>query len=97
MMDYFKKNLGEDNLNLPLTLYHWLGSKMNEKYGLTENNAYPEDLNFISIDLDNFKDMEKLATIKIKIGARWLDDIVDNNKFRQDKIDGVEEDTEEDE
>ena len=32
MMDYFKKNLGEDNLNLPLTLYHWLGSKMNEKY-----------------------------------------------------------------
>ena len=70
---------------------------MNEKYGLTENNAYPEDLNFISIDLDNFKDMEKLATIKIKIGARWLDDIVDNNKFRQDKIDGVEEDTEEDE
>ena len=59
-------------------------------YGLTDKNAYDDDLNFLSIDLDNWSEMGKLPFYKMQVGARWLDDIVDNNKVRQDKIDGIE-------
>ena len=51
------------------------GSTMNKLCKLTGNNAYPDDVNIFSI-----KDFQGLA---IYFGARWIDDIIDNNARRE--------------
>ena len=38
---------------------------------------------FVSIPLNMFKNIGKLAILKLQFGARWLDDIVDNNARRE--------------
>lgn len=59
------------------------GAQMNEFCGgLTGSNAYPEDLNILSIELDNITNVNKLFMKKFEVGARWFSDIVDNNKMR---------------
>lgn len=63
--------------------YTWKGELMNRIYQLTGSNAYPEDLNFVSIPLNMFKDIRKLAMLKLQYRARWLNDIVDNNSRRE--------------
>lgn len=57
--------------------YTYKGKLMNEAYELNGNNAYPDDLTFVSIP--NFYN----PMFKIEYGARWFDDIVDNNKERE--------------
>ena len=51
------------------------GSVMNKICKLTGDNAYPDDLNIFSIK--NFKGLA------IQFGARWIDDIIDNNARRE--------------
>lgn len=51
------------------------GAVMNEICNLTGDNAYPEDLNIFSIV--PFKGLAML------VGARWMDDIIDNNAYRE--------------
>ena len=51
------------------------GSVMNKLCKLTGDNAYPNDLNIFSI-----KDFKGLA---MSYGARWMDDIIDNNARRE--------------
>ena len=63
--------------------YTWKGELMNQIYQLTGSNAYTEDFTFVSIPLNMFKDIGKLAILKPRYGARWLDDIVDNNARRK--------------
>ena len=46
---------------------------MNESYDLKGTNRYPDDLTFVSVK-DYYNPMAK-----IQLGARWLDDIIDNN------------------
>lgn len=55
--------------------YLTTGKVMNELCKLTGNNAYPDDLNIFSID--------KFQGLAINYGARWMDDIIDNNARRQ--------------
>lgn len=60
--------------------YWFKGSVMNRCYGLTEDNAYPEDLTFVVVPgLYN-------PVFKITVGARWFDDIVANNIIKQNAI-----------
>lgn len=56
--------------------YTYKGKLMNDTYELNGDNAYPEDLTFVSIP--NFYN----PMFKIEYGARWFDDIVDNNARR---------------
>lgn len=56
------------------TFYVFSGKQMNSVYRLKNNNAYPDDLTFLSIE-KYYNPM-----VKIQYGARWFDDIVDNNK-----------------
>lgn len=51
------------------------GSVMNKICKLTGNNAYPDDLNIFSID--------KFKGLAMNYGARWIDDIIDNNARRE--------------
>lgn len=57
--------------------YSYKGKLMNDAYELSGCNAYPDDLTFISIP--NFYN----PMFKIAYGARWFDDIVDNNEMRE--------------
>lgn len=57
--------------------YRYSGKDMNEVFGLTDSNAYPDDLCFLSIP-DYYNPI-----VKLNIGARWFDDIADNNNIRQ--------------
>lgn len=59
------------------------GKVMNENYGLTDYNAYPDDLTIVS--LLNI-DLSKLVVMRFGFGGRWFDDIVDNNDRRQKEI-----------
>lgn len=51
------------------------GRVMNEICHLTGRNAYSDDLSIFSID--------KPKGLAIIYGARWMDDIIDNNARRQ--------------
>lgn len=62
----------------------WLttGKQMSKFCGLTDTNAYPDDLSILSIELENITDVQKLFLKKFEVGARWFSDIVDNNRHR---------------
>ena len=51
------------------------GSVMNKICGLTGDNAYPEDLTIFSI--------YPFKGLAMMVGARWMDDIIDNNARRE--------------
>ena len=55
--------------------YVTTGKVMNEICHLTGNNAYPDDLTIFSID--------KFKGLAIMVGARWMDDIISNNAYRE--------------
>ena len=78
----------------PLTINIIKGETMNREYGLTHDNAYPTDLNFISIKLEDIKDVSKILLQRFQVGGRWFDDIVNNNRIRQNEIDGIDDEEE---
>lgn len=83
ILDDFKKANVLDDVET-FEFYTWKGELMNQIYQLTGSNAYPEDLTFVSIPLSMFNNnVGKLALVKFQLGARWLDDIVDNNARRE--------------
>ena len=68
-----------------LIAYTWSGKTFNTKYNLHGSNAYPDDLNFISFDLSNFQRINMANCLDVKrYGGRWLDDIVSNNRRREE-------------
>lgn len=75
--EFFKEHT--PSVKLPITYYTWSGKLFNEIYGLAGTTAYPDDLSFLAIALDQWSEMGRLPMIKMQVGARWLDDIVDNN------------------
>ena len=70
-----------------LPIYTYKGSLMNEKYGLTGTNKYPNDLNFITVMLEDINYSNDLAFKRFEIGGRWFDDIVNNNTMREERTD----------
>lgn len=51
------------------------GKTMNELCHLTDDNAYPEDLNIFAI--------YPFKGLAMMYGARWMYDIIDNNAHRE--------------
>ncbi len=84
IVDDFKD---KTDINLPVKFYTYTGRQMNDMYGLTEKNAYKDDLHFLSVDLDNWNNIDNLPMFKMKAKARWLDDIIDGNADAQKIID----------
>ena len=40
------------------------------------------------------KSFNKIVLTRLQVGGRWFDDIVDNNRVRQNEIDGIEDEEE---
>lgn len=57
------------------------GEFMNATYGLTGNNAYPDDCTILSV---TGIDQMKIALPRFGVDGRWFDDIVDNNARRKE-------------
>lgn len=51
------------------------GERMNEEYG----TDYPEDLHIVCVKLSDLSDLGNLIIARFSVGARWFDDVVDNN------------------
>lgn len=80
IVNIFKANT---DITLPVNFFIWSGKTMNELYNLHNDNAYPDGLHFVAVDLNNWSSMRNLPGLKIGMKARWLDDIVDNNAYRE--------------
>ena len=61
------------------TIYVTKGALANREWGLTGRNAYPSDLNIVSVKLDDMENFKKIVMPRFQIGGRWMDDIHDNN------------------
>lgn len=59
--------------------------RMNELYSLHGTNRYPDDLPFLSFDNSVFDGNGNLNVFKMMSGARWLDDIVQNNRLNEEE------------
>ena len=62
------------------------GKTMNDVYGLTGNNAYPDDCTIVSIKLEDMENSMAVVVPRFQIGARWFDDIVMNNAARENQM-----------
>lgn len=65
-----------------IIMYKASWSLINVEFDLKWKNRFPKDLNIVLMPLNNFKKEEiwKLAIIKLQIGARRFDDIINNSK-----------------
>lgn len=65
-------------------VYITTGKTMNALEGLTGSNAYPDDLSIVSFKLSEIENAMKLTLARFEVGGRWMDDIVDNNRNREE-------------
>lgn len=61
----------------------WLtsGKQMNRFCNIKKSIFYPDNANIISIELDNITNASKILSKRMEFGARWFDDIVNQNKI----------------
>ena len=64
-------------------LYVTKGRLANSEWLLTGDNAYRNDLNIVSVKLDDMENRNKIVMARFQVGARWLDDIRDSNAMRE--------------
>ena len=64
-------------------LYVTKGKLANSEWGLTGDNAYQDSLNIVSVKLDDMEDWNKIVMARFQVGARWIDDIYENNVRRE--------------
>ncbi|MED4061724.1 hypothetical protein [Priestia megaterium] len=80
--DGYQKMLTEQGIGTITEWVEFTGKEMNDTYGLTGNNRYPDNFQFLAFSLDGL-DVSKLAMFKLRMRDRWFDDIVDNNLRRE--------------
>lgn len=78
----YEKELLEQGIGAITEWAHFTGKQMNEHYGLTGSNRYPDNLNFLAFSLSGLN-VGTLAMFKLNHGDRWFDDVVDNNERRE--------------
>lgn len=67
-----------------MVFYRTTGAYFNERYGLTGSNRYPDELTIVSIPLE-YLNVADMLPVQLRFGARWFDDIVDNNARREEE------------
>ena len=66
-------------------VYITKGALMDAVYELTGDNAYQSDCSIVSIRLCDMEKPMAIALPRFMVGGRWLDDIVDNNRRREEE------------
>ena len=75
------KDLSE--ISNPLNMYIIKGKQMNEQYGLSGNNKYPNEFRIVCVELEDIKQAEKIVIPRFQISGRWFNDVVDNDVRRE--------------
>lgn len=75
------KNLSE--ISNPLNMYIIKGKQMNEQYGLSGKNKYPDELRIVCVELKDIKQVDKIIMPRFEINGRWFNDVVDNDVRRE--------------
>lgn len=75
----FEERYGIDTKEMALHTID--GKTMNKFYKLTGDNAYQDNLHILSIT--GLPTGKQLDNLKTDLGMRWFDDIVDNNRLRE--------------
>jgi len=76
---YFKEITNYTTVKDDFAFYIVKGKQMNERYGLTGDNAYQDELNIIVCKLCSMDNPLTLAVPRFAWGGRWFKDVVDNN------------------
>ena len=58
---------------------------MNEKYHLTGDNAYKDELTILCIKQEDLSNVKGIIIPRFEIGGRWLDDVIENNISREQR------------
>lgn len=64
-----------------LTVYVTSGLQMNKSFRLRGDNRYPDDSHIVSIKLSDFDYETDFCINRLRLGIRWMDDILDNNRW----------------
>lgn len=77
--------LAEHDAMAETGIVFWIikGADMNAYYGLTGDNAYPDNLTIVNIPLDQITNIAAIALPMREFGGRWYSDVVDNNLRRE--------------
>lgn len=68
--------------------YHTTGKVLNDKWDLTGNNRFKNNLSILMFDYEGMN-VPKLAMFKLRAGDRWFTDIIDNSvRFSHPERDG---------
>lgn len=82
--DGYQDILNEKQIGNISKWYVFSGKDLNRKYNLTGDNRYQSNITFIAFPLTGL-DIGKLAMLKLQMGDRWFDDIVDNDLSREEE------------
>ena len=75
-----------------MTGYYFNGKMMNECFGYSGDNAYPDNFNFLVVDDLHIPSMKQYFKDN-GVEVRWFDDIVSSNAIKQHAFDdGLEPD-----
>ena len=81
VIDWMLNNGAIFKKNAPV--YVTEGKDMNAAEGLTGNNAYPDDLHIVSFKLEDITNWQVLTLPRLRVGGRWMDDVLENNRRRE--------------
>lgn len=70
-------------INTPVEVYYVSCADINEYYDLAGNNRYNDNCIFVIIPLDTLKNISDTSSAKIDLRARYFNDVVDNNEYRE--------------
>ena len=70
-------------INTPVEFYIISCKDINKIYDLAGDNAYDENCIFMVFPLKTLKDIHDSAAVKARFGARYFNDVVDNNEYRE--------------
>ena len=83
----FWNKLKMEGWNIPETVEVWIcdGKLMDSKYDLSGTNAYQDNFHFSFFSLEYGKRHGEYdcAALKLRLGARYFNDVVDNNEYRE--------------
>lgn len=72
-------------INTPVKIYVTTGKDFNKVYDLAGDNAYEDSVHHVIIPLDTLKNIKDTSLAKGTIHARYFNDVVDNNEYREYK------------
>lgn len=70
-------------IKTPVETYVLTGKDMNKAYDLHGDNAYQDNVHHVIIPLKTIKNNNDISLAKITLKARYFNDVVDNNEYRE--------------